>query len=67
VAQQARNFCMDLPEGDRRQALVFHDSDTKFTEQFRGILMPDGLRPKKLIPMSPNLNAYVERFIQTLS
>jgi putative transposase len=66
VAQQSRNFCMDLPDGDRKRALVLHDSDTKFTEQFRGILKAEGLRPKKLIPVSPNLNAYVERFIQTI-
>jgi hypothetical protein len=32
VAQQARNFCMDLPDGDRQKAIVLHDSDTKFTE-----------------------------------
>ena len=66
VAQQARNFCMEVPEGDSQRALVFHDSDTKFTEQFREILRAEGLRPKKLIPVSPNLNAFVERFIQTL-
>jgi len=57
---------MDLPEGERQHALVVHDSDTKFTEQFREILRAEGLRPKKLIPVSPNLNAFVERFIQTL-
>ncbi len=66
VAQQARNFSMDLPDGDRQKALVFHDRDTKFTEQFRDILKAEGLRPKKLCPVSPNLNAYVERFIQTI-
>jgi len=66
VAQQARNFCMDLPDGDRQRAIVLHDADTKFTNQFRGILKSEGLRPHKLIPVSPNLNAYVERFIQTI-
>ena len=49
-----------------KKALVFHDRDTKFTEQFREILKAEGLRPKKLSPVSPNLNAYVERFIQTI-
>ena len=29
-------------------------------------LRAEGLRPKKLIPVSPNLNAYVEHFIQTI-
>jgi putative transposase len=57
---------MDLPEGDRQRAIVLHDSDTKFTKQFREILKAEGLRPKKLIPVSPNLNAYCERFIQTI-
>jgi putative transposase len=66
VAQQARNFTMDLPDGDRKKALVFHDRDTKFTQQFQDVLKAEGLRPKKLTPVSPNLNAYVERFIQTI-
>ena len=66
VAQQARNFCMDLPDGDRQKALVFHDRDTKFTKQFRDILKAEGLRPKKLAVAAPNTNAFVERFIQTI-
>jgi putative transposase len=66
VAQQARNFTMDLPEGDRQQAFVFDDRDTKFTEQFGDILKAEGLRPKKLAVAAPNANAFVERFIQTI-
>jgi putative transposase len=66
VAQQARNFCMDLPDADRQRALVLHDNDTKFTKQFDEILKSDGFRPKKLVPLSPNLNAYCERFVQTI-
>ena len=45
---------------------MLHDSDTKFTSQFQDILKAEGMRPKKLVPVSPNLNAYVERFIQTI-
>jgi putative transposase len=66
VAQQVRNFTMDLPDGDRKQAFVFHDRDSKFTEQFRDILKAEGLRPKKLAVAAPNTNAFVERFIQTI-
>lgn len=66
VALQARNFCMELPDGDRQRAIVLHDNDTKFTAQFREILKAEGLRPHRLVPVSPNLNAYVERFIQTI-
>ena len=57
---------MDLPDRDRQMALVFHDSDTKFARQFQDILQAEGLRPMKLMPVSPNLNAFVERFIQTI-
>lgn len=56
---------MDLPE-DRKRAIVMHDSDTKFTQQFRAILKSEGLRPKRVGPAAPNLNAFVERFVQTL-
>lgn len=65
VAQQARNFCMDLPD-DRRKAIIMHDGDTKFTEQFRAILRSEGLRPQQVVFRSPNLNAFVERFVQTI-
>ena len=66
VAQQARNFCMDLPSGDRQRAIVVHDRDTKFTKQFDEILKAEGLRPQKLVAVSPNLKAYCERFVQTI-
>lgn len=65
VAQQARNFCMDLPD-DRKRAIIMHDADTKFTQQFRGIVKSEGLRPKQTSLRSPNLNAFVERFVQTI-
>ena len=66
VAQQARNFCMDLPNGDRQRAIVIHDNDTKFTKQFDEILKSEGLRPQKLVIQSPDLNAFCERFVQIL-
>ena len=45
---------------------LMHDADTKFTKQFDGIFKADGIKVKRHTPASPNLNAYVERFIQTL-
>jgi hypothetical protein len=65
VAQQARNFCMDLPD-DRKKATIIHAGDTKFTEQFRAIRKSEGLRPQQVVFRSPNLNAFVERMVQTL-
>jgi transposase InsO family protein len=42
-----------------------HDADTKFTEQFDGIFKSEGIKVKKHLPASPNLNAFVERWIQS--
>ena len=39
------------------------DRDKKFTEGFRRLLDDAGTRAIRLPPRSPNLNAYVERFI----
>jgi putative transposase len=66
VAQQARNFCMHLPEAGLAAKYVMHDADTKFTPQFKRILKSEGAEPKQITPVSPNLNAYVERYVQTL-
>ena len=39
------------------------DRDKKFTEGFRRLLDDAGTRVVRLPPRSPNLNAYVERFV----
>ena len=66
VAQQARNFCMEFGGTELNPTIVMHDSDTKFTGQFDAILKTEGIQVKTLTPFSPILNAYVERFIQTI-
>ena len=45
---------------------VFMDRDTKFTESFRATLKNSGAKPLLLPPLSPNLNAHIERFWQVL-
>lgn len=42
------------------------DRDKKFTEGFRRLLDDAGTRAVRLPPRSPNLNAYVERFILSI-
>jgi len=39
-----------MPEGER--GIVFHDSDTRFTEQFWGILRLERLRPIKRVSVA---------------
>jgi putative transposase len=46
--------------------LVFHDADRKFCKAFDENLRKRGVRARKLRPRSPNLNAYVERWIQSI-
>lgn len=66
VAQQARNVCMEFAEEEHNPTWLMHDADTKFTKQFNGIFKSEGIKVKRHTPASPNLNAYVERFIQTI-
>lgn len=66
VEQQARNFTMHLDDSGLECSMMLHDRDTKFTRAFDGILTEHGATPMKLPRCSPNLNAYAERFVQTL-
>ncbi|MEX0715616.1 MAG: integrase core domain-containing protein [Planctomycetaceae bacterium] len=66
VAQQARNVSTMFQEEEHPPTWVMHDADTKFTKQFDAILESEGLKVKRHTPRSPNLNAYVERLIQTI-
>jgi putative transposase len=42
---------------------LIHDRDPLFTERFRKILKPSGVKTVKLPARSPDLNAYAERFV----
>ncbi len=42
------------------------DRDGKFCPGFRNILKDEGAKPLRLPPRSPDLNAYIERFMRSL-
>ena len=42
------------------------DRDTKYTQQFRRLVEEGGTEVIRLPPMSPNLNAYAERFVRSI-
>jgi len=46
----------------RRKRYLNHDGDPSFTAEFTHTLGGAGVKPIKLRPRSPNLNAYAERF-----
>lgn len=66
VVNQADRFCEHLRLTGERADLLFHDSDTKFTRVFDEAIQSYGIRVRRLRPMSPNLNAFVERWIQSI-
>ncbi len=42
------------------------DRDTKYCEAFRHVLRTAGTEPIRLPPRSPNMNAYMERFVKSI-
>jgi transposase InsO family protein len=45
---------------------LIHDRDTKYSTKFDGIMRNSGIKPLKLPAMSPNLNAFSERWVKTV-
>ena len=66
VTQQARNASMQMAEWGLPATHVLIDHDTKYTAEFDRVLGVDGCKVKRVGPRAPNLNAYAERFAQTL-
>ena len=67
VSQQARNFVMEAEDLNMAPQIVMRDNDTKFTAQFDAAIESSGAKIKRNTPVSPNLRAHVERFIQSLN
>jgi putative transposase len=66
MAQQARNLSMVAGEGPKPATHLILDLDTKFTAKFEEILIADGITPVRTAPRRLNMNAFVERFAQTV-
>jgi transposase InsO family protein len=66
MLQMGRNLT-DAESGvlaSKRYLIV--DRDTKYTAQFRKLIENSGTEVIRLPPMSPNLNAYAERFVRSI-
>ena len=66
VSLQARNFLMVAEDMSLSPEYLMRDNDVKFRRQFDDVFKTSGVEIKRTVPMSPNLRAHVERFIQTL-
>lgn len=66
MLQVARNLT-DAESGALHSKQYFIiDRDTKYTDQFRRVIQRSGTKVIRLPPMSPNLNAYAERFVRSI-
>jgi putative transposase len=66
ISKQARNFAMHSDEHNMPRKMVMRDNDKKYPKTFDDVFTTPTCRIKRNVPASPNLQAYVERVIQTL-
>ena len=66
TTQQARNFDMFLQEENLPCTILQRDQDAKYVQGFDDMFTGEGRTIKKTPIKSPNLQAFVERVIQTL-
>ena len=66
MLQVARNL-IDAETGalPAKRYLII-DRDTKYTQRFRHLIESSGTEVIRLPPLSPNLNAYAERFVRSI-
>jgi len=66
MLQLGRNVTDSQSGALRAKRHLIIDRDTKYSEQFRRLIRDSGTKVIRLPPMSPNLNAYAERFVRSI-
>jgi len=66
TSQQARNFVIHVDEHGLACRTVMRDNDKKYPKTFDDVFTTSTCRVKRNEPASPNLQAHVERVVQTL-
>jgi putative transposase len=66
MVQQARNLAIHFGAQAAAPKFLIRDLDTKLVREFDQVLECDGVEIVKVGPKKPNMNAYAERFVQTV-
>jgi len=66
MLQVARNVTDSESGALHAKRYLIIDRDTKYSQQFRRLVQDSGTKVIRLPPMSPNLNAYAERFVRSI-
>jgi putative transposase len=66
MLQMGRNLIDEESGALASKHYLLIDRDTKYTRQFRRLVEEGGTEIIRLPPMSPNLNAYAERFVRSI-
>ena len=66
VEQQAKAFIHHADACQQKVGIVTRDNDQIYKQAFDRVLGEAGVKSKRLSLCSPNLNVYVERFIQSI-
>ena len=53
-------------QGEHFPTHIVLDRDKKFTKEFKDILKVEGIEFREIPPLSPNLNPFAERWVQTV-
>ena len=66
IRQVGRNLTDPIDGFFREKRFCLMDRDTKFTAAFRALLDDAGIESVRLSARSPNLNAWLERFMRSI-
>jgi len=66
MKQQARNLILFFDDLDVFPRYIIHDADTKFTKSWREILECEDIKPIRIGPRRPDMNAIAERWIKSI-
>jgi putative transposase len=66
IVQQARNAALFFADHPEKPRYLLRDHDTKYVLEFDQRLESEGIEVKVVGPGAPNMNAYAERFVQSI-